>query len=96
MAVDKPDDPENEKELFSLFRHLRERVFAGSTEIASRVVRGIEDQLRTVPEESLAASMLVQLTNIVTAWIEPSETDEKPSADQPTPTGDDDDDDADR
>ncbi len=65
------DDPEKDEELFGLFRHLRERVFVGSSEIVSHVMRGIEAQLQTAPRESFAATILVQLTNWVTSWVDP-------------------------
>ena len=65
------DDPEKDEELFALFRHLRERVFVGSSEIVSHVMRGIEAQLETTPRESFAATILVQLTNWVTSWVDP-------------------------
>lgn len=65
------DDDPNEEKLFELFRHLRERVFVGSSELVSHVVRGIEAQLETAPRESFATTMLVQLTNWVTSWVDP-------------------------
>lgn len=70
---DRPDDddPAKEEELFALFRHLRERVFAGSSEIVSHVMRGIEAQIDTAPRESFAATVLVQLTNWITSWVDP-------------------------
>ncbi len=74
-----PDDPEKDKELFGLFRHLRERVFAGSSEIVSYVMRGIEERLPSAPKESLAASVLVQFTNLVTSWLSPDEAPSPPS-----------------
>lgn len=74
-----PDDPEKDKELFGLFRHLRERVFAGSSEIVSYVMRGIEERLPSAPKESLAASVLVQFTNLVTSWLSPDEASDRPS-----------------
>lgn len=65
------DDPERDAELFALFRHLRERVFAGSSEIVSHVMRGIEAQIETAPRESFAATLLVQVTNWITSWFDP-------------------------
>ena len=75
-----PDEPEDEvaakeEELFALFRHLRERVFAGSSEIVSHVMRGIEAQIPTAPRESFAATVLVQLTNWITSWVDPEARD---------------------
>lgn len=79
------DDPEKDEELFGLFRHLRERVFAGSSEIVSYVMRGIEERIPSSPKESLAASMLVQFTNFMTSWLSPDdEARGSPSDDAPT------------
>jgi hypothetical protein len=74
---DGPDDedPAKEEELFALFRHLRERVFVGSSEIVSHVMRGIEAQIQTAPRESFAATVLVQLTNWITSWVDPDARD---------------------
>jgi len=81
MAADPPppdgpdEDPAREEELFALFRHLRERVFVGSSELVSHVMRGIEAQLDASPRESFAATVLVQLTNWVTSWLDPDARD---------------------
>jgi hypothetical protein len=65
------DPPERDGELFRLFRGLRERIFRGPSDLATRVMSGVEAQLKAGPEESLAGSMLVQLTNLFTSWLEP-------------------------
>jgi hypothetical protein len=67
------EGPASEEELFALFRHLRERVFVGSSEIVAHVMRGIEAQLDTAPRESFAATVLVQLTNWATSWLAPGD-----------------------
>jgi hypothetical protein len=96
---DGPDDedPAKEEELFGLFRHLRERVFVGSSEIVSHVMRGIEAQLQTAPRESFAATVLVQLTNWITSWVDPDAPKSDDAAppedrrdDEAPPNGDDD------
>lgn len=100
------EDPAKEEELFALFRHLRERVFVGSSEIVSHVMRGIEAQIETAPRESFAATVLVQLTNWITSWVDPGARDgddagerqdpndearlETPAGDEAAPPGDDD------
>ena len=100
------EDPAKEEELFALFRHLRERVFVGSSEIVSHVMRGIEAQIQTAPRESFAATVLVQLTNWITSWVDPDARDgdeadrpqepndealpEKPAGDDGNSPGDDD------
>ena len=88
MAADPPSPapPERESELFQLFRGLRERVFRGSSDLVSRVMRGVEEQLKATPEESLATSMLVQLTNLFTSWVEPEDAAPRgPDDDEPDP-----------
>ncbi len=91
MAADPPppdgpddEDPAREEELFALFRHLRERVFVGSSEIVSHVMRGIEAQIETAPRESFTATVLVQLTNWITSWLDPDARD----GDEPSPAED--------
>jgi len=89
MATDlPPDDPEGEKELFELFRGLRERVFLGSSEIVSQVLRKVEARLQAKPEESFAISVLVQITNFMTSWFKNDEHDD--DADDTNSDGDDD------
>lgn len=79
--------PDDEADLFQLFRGLRERIVHGSNEFVSKVIRGVEERLHAQPEESLAASVLIQLTNLITSWLEPDADhgpDELSSGKQPT------------
>lgn len=79
-----PTNPPEDDELFQLFRGLRERVFRGSSEFVTKVMRDVEEQLHAKPEESLAASLLVQLTNFVTSWLDPDDDDPDPDQGPPS------------
>lgn len=88
---ERPEDPEKDEELFTLFRGLRERIFDGSSELVTRVMKSVEDQIHKKADESLAASVLVQLTNFVTSWLDPAvsePSDETPNAEPSAPNAD--------
>jgi hypothetical protein len=62
------DDETGDAELRERFRFMRERAFAGSTVFVDRVIGAIRQRL-AAPEESLATTLFVELTNLLSSFF---------------------------